>query len=388
MAQLVFKTSAVVQPTARSVRLRRRSVRPKPVNQAGLSPRTKRGRIAAARASVMPCECLESFAEKTRVLRVRGLVLRALHSISPRPCSPEVDDLTRAVSAFLLLVLAWLSPALAITGARGASAGAAPTSPPPHFGHALVVVLENKDASAIVGAATAPHFNNLARRYALLTNYNAVAHPSLPNYLALVSGTTGGLRSDCLDCTLAEPTIAQTLDAAGKPWKAYVEGVRRNGFGDIDRPAVKARIPFLFSPYVVSRPSDMKRMVPLHELAQDLRRGRLPAFSLLVPNLCHDMHDCSIQTGDRWLGSFAGRVLPALRPRDVVFVVFDEGDMDDLRGGGGQVAALVLGPVVRRGSAVGAELDHYSLLRTIEHGLGLPLLGRSALARPIVGIWR
>jgi len=278
--------------------------------------------------------------------------------------------------------------AFAIAGARGASVRAAPASPPPHFGHALVVVLENKDASAIVRDATAPHFNTLARRYALLANYNAVSHPSLPNYLALVSGTTGGLRSDCLDCTLAEPTIAQTLDADGKAWKAYVEGVRRNGFADIDRRTVKARIPFLFSQYVLSRPSDMKRMVPLHELAKDLRRGRLPAFSLVVPSLCHDMHNCSIQTGDRWLGSFAGRVLPALGPRDVVFVVFDEGDRHDLRGGGGQVAALVLGPLVRRGSVLRAELDHYGLLRTIEHGLGLPLLGRSARARPIVGIWR
>jgi len=292
-----------------------------------------------------------------------------------------------SVSAFFLLPLAVLSMAFVVTGAR-AEPSVATTSSPPRFRHALVVVLENKDASAIAQYRTAPHFDALARRYARLANYYAVAHPSLPNYLALVSGTTGGLRRDCLDCTVATPTIAQTLDAAGKPWKAYVEGIRRNAFGDIDRRAVKARIPFLFSRYVLTRPVDMRRMVPLTRLTRDLRTGRLPAFSLVVPSLCHDMHNCPIRTGDRWLGSFAKRVLPALGPRDVVFVVFDEGDRLDVAGGGGRVAALVLGPLVRPGSVSNARLDHYGLLRTIEHGLGLTLLGRSAQAQSIVGIWR
>jgi hypothetical protein len=252
----------------------------------------------------------------------------------------------------------------------------------------MVVVLENKQASAIVGNPAARRFNGLAQRYARLTNYYAVAHPSLPNYLALVSGTTSGIRSDCLDCTVAAPTIAQTLDASGATWKAYVEGVRPNGFAAINSHAVKARIPFLYSPYVLRRPADMRRIVPMAQLASDLRSGRLPTFSLVVPSLCHDMHNCSISTGDRWLGSFAGRVLPALGPRDVVFVVFDESHGQDLRGGGGHVAALVLGPLVRRGSVSHAPIDHYGLLRTIEYGLRLPPLGHSASARPITGIWR
>ena len=163
----------------------------------------------------------------------------------------------------------------------------------------MVVVLENKPASAIVGSPAAPVFNRLARRYALLANYYAVAHPSLPNYLALISGTTGGLRRDCLDCSLTAPTIAQTLDAAGATWKTYVEGVSRAGFADIDSYAVEARIPFLYSRYVRRRSADMRRIVPLAELATDLGGDHLPRFSLVVPNLCHDMHDCSVQTSDR-----------------------------------------------------------------------------------------
>jgi phosphatidylinositol-3-phosphatase len=293
----------------------------------------------------------------------------------------------------LLAGAAALAAGVSLAFATGvAGAGREPTvsraTAPPRFAHVMVVVLENKQASAIVRNPAAPVFNGLARRYALLANYDAVAHPSLPNYLALISGTTGGLRSDCLDCYLAAPTIAQTLDTTGATWKTYVEGVRRNRFGDVDLRAVKARIPFLYSRYVLKRRADMKRIVPLAKLAPDLRSGRLPTFSLVVPNLCHDMHNCSIRTGDRWLGSFAGLVLPALGPRDVVFVVFDESHKQDVRGGGGRVAALVLGPLVRHGSVSHAPLDHYSLLRTIEAGLGLPRLGQSAQARPIAGVWR
>ena len=128
--------------------------------------------------------------------------------------------------------------------------------------------------------------------------------------------------------------------------------------------------------------------MPLAELALDLERDHLPRFSLVVPNLCHDMHDCSVRTSDRWLGSLVDSVLPELGPRGVVFVVFDESHKHDLRGGGGHVAALVLGPLVRRAGVSRQRIDHYGLLRTIEDGLGLPPLGHSAAARPIAGIWR
>jgi hypothetical protein len=99
------------------------------------------------------------------------------------------------------------------------------------------------------------------------------------------------------------------------------------------------------------------------------------------------MHDCGVATGDTWLGSF---VRPLLRgsvlKNSVIFVVFDEGTTDV--GGGGRVAALALGPLVRRQSQSTIATNHYGLLRTIEAGLGLPLLGQSGGARPIVGIWR
>jgi acid phosphatase len=99
------------------------------------------------------------------------------------------------------------------------------------------------------------------------------------------------------------------------------------------------------------------------------------------------MHDCPVSIGDRWLRE---NIVPLLRrPQladSVVFVVFDEGSTDT--GGGGRVAALALGPLVRPGAHFLRPTGHYGLLRTIEDAWGLPRLGKSAQAKPITGIWR
>src|SRR5439155_8445215 len=85
----------------------------------------------------------------------------------------------------------------------------------PAFRHALVVVFENKERDEIVGERAAPTFAALAQRYATLPAYEAVAHPSLPNYLALVSGSTHGIHSDCTSCLVDAPSLADTLERAG-----------------------------------------------------------------------------------------------------------------------------------------------------------------------------
>jgi phosphatidylinositol-3-phosphatase len=124
--------------------------------------------------------------------------------------------------------------------------------------------------------------------------------------------------------------------------------------------------------------------VPLSQLGPDVRAGALPSFSLLVPDLCHSMHDCSVSVGDAWLRSQIGKFVKL--PNTVVFVLFDEGTTT-IRGGG-HTAALALGKAVRSGSRFTAVTSHYGILRTIEQAWGLPLLGRSARVPPITGIWR
>jgi phosphatidylinositol-3-phosphatase len=252
----------------------------------------------------------------------------------------------------------------------------------PAFDHVVVVVLENKARSQVLGNPHAPAFNAFARQGAVLRAYRGVTHPSLPNYLALVSGSTHGISSDCTSCTVAGRSLADTLEARKLTWKAYAEGLPRPGWtGPSHGRYAKKHVPFLYFRRVVDLPARLKRVVPLTQLARDRGAGRLPNFALVVPDLCHDMHDCSVATGDAWLKRF----LPPLQklPGTAVFVVFDESYAADPG-----VPALALGPLVRARSYFTSATNHYGLLRTIEEGLGLPLLGRSARATPVTGIWR
>lgn len=260
----------------------------------------------------------------------------------------------------------------------------------PRLGKVVVIVFENRDSDEVVGNRAAPFFDELAQRYAELTDYDAIDHPSLPNYLALISGSTHGIESDCAGCLLYAPNLVDELEAAGKSWKAYFEGLPRPGFtGKWGRRYSKAVNPFVHFRDIVSNPSRLARIVPLTAFRDDLAEGNLPDFSFVAPNLCHDMHSCSVRTGDEWLRDFLPPLMGSPQfERGTVFVVFDEGQRDDIAGGGGRVPALVLGPTVRSGSDSSKPVNHYSLLRTIEDAWNLPPLGESAEAQPITGIWR
>ena len=287
----------------------------------------------------------------------------------------------------LAATLAVVLPASVVASKTGAAFGAG-QAVVPKVDKVVLVVFENKEFPQVVGTGAAPTFDAFAKRYALLTDYRGVAHPSLPNYLALVSGSTQGVTSDCTTCVVAARNLADTLERAGRTWKTYAEGLPAPGFtGPSAGRYAKKHDPLLYFEDVVGRPDRLRRIVPLTAFRRDLEAHALPDFSLVVPDLCHDMHDCPVSTGDAWLGAFLG---PLLRSGElghgVVYVVFDEGTGD--AGGGGRVPALVVGPLVRPGARARGPLDHYSLLRTIEDAWRLPRLARSAAARPITGIWR
>jgi phosphatidylinositol-3-phosphatase len=276
--------------------------------------------------------------------------------------------------------------ALAYGGATQ-SASQTETRTVPRFRHVILIVFENHEVGDVLGNSDAPTFNRLASRYATIPQYTAVGHPSLPNYLALVSGSTQGIHNDCTDCIIDGRSLADTLAASRKTWKTYAEGLPQTGFtGASSGRYVKKHNPFVYFRRNLTT-ARLQRVVPLSRFLPDARGRRLPAFSLILPDLCHDMHDCDVSTGDSWLGAFVRPLLHGTTLRNsVVFVTFDEGTTDI--GGGGRVPALVLGPLVRPHAQSAAPTNHYGLLRTVEAGLRLSLLGRSAGVRPIVGIWR
>jgi acid phosphatase len=274
---------------------------------------------------------------------------------------------------------------LALLAALAAVAGAQARRPVPAFRHIVVIVFENKEYASVIGNTDAPTFNWLARRYATLTRYYGVAHPSLPNYLALVSGSTQGVTSDCTTCDVSAPNLADTLAQAGKTWKLYAEDLPSPGFtGAGSRGYAKKHDPFVYFRSVLNDSTRLQLVVPLTQLVADERARAVPDFAFVVPNLCHSMHDCSVRTGDTWLRM---NLPPLLKlPRTVVFVVFDEGSSD--AHGGGHIPALALGTAVRSHARFTGVTSHYGLLRTIEDAWGLPRLGQSARARPITGVWR
>ena len=257
---------------------------------------------------------------------------------------------------------------LAVTLALTHRSTAAPIAPVPRLGHVVVIVFENHERSDILGSGAAPTFDGLASTYAQATAYDAVAHPSLPNYLALVSGSTHGVTDDCTDCPQSGPTIGSQLSAKHRAWAAYVEGYPdSSGFA-------KKHVPFLYFP------GGAAHVVPL----QRFNARKLPAYSLVVPDLCHDMHDCSIATGDSWLRSFISPLLTV--KSTAIFIVFDEGATAG--GGGGNVAMIVAGTAVRRHAVFTGATSHYGLLHTVEASLGLSPLGLARSTPPLTGIWR
>jgi hypothetical protein len=165
---------------------------------------------------------------------------------------------------------------------------AAPSAPPvspssqatkgavPHFTHVVVVVFENRSSEAVLGYRGAPTFNRLAARFALLRNYRAVAHPSLPNYLALVSGSTHGIHNDCVSCLVGGASLADTIRQAGLTWRAYVEGYKGPGTRPAHPAPFFARIPFLRFDGVTDSTRQQQDIQPISSFVKALRAGRLP----------------------------------------------------------------------------------------------------------------
>jgi hypothetical protein len=235
----------------------------------------------------------------------------------------------------------------------------------------VLLVLENKERGQVLGSADAPYLTALARRYASATRSFAITHPSLPNYLALVSGSTHGITSDCTDCRVGGATLGTQLDAAGLDWKAYEEGLPHPCFtGASAGRYARKHDPFAYFGPPARR--DCHHRVSFAALDADLAAGRLPPFSLVVPDLCHDMHDCSVATGDRFLKALVPELLRALGPRGYLVLTFDEGTT------GQPIATIVAGPGARRGARQTARVDHYGVLATIEDTFGLPRLGAAA----------
>ena len=253
------------------------------------------------------------------------------------------------------------------------------TTPAAHAGrakHPLVIIfMENHERSAIVGSNSAPYMSALLAQGKDFTHYYGVTHPSLPNYLALANGSTDGKNgTDSISAgeLTQSPTVWSQLSAAGVSWRVYEESMPSTCYGGTSSGDYELKhnpaTPFA---EIYNNASLCKHVKP-YSTGVPLAR-----VTFIAPNMCNDMHDCSIATGDAWLkANVPGMLAAGAR----VVVTFDEGSTST--NGGGNVYTVV----VRNGmkpSVRDATFNHYSLLAAIEKKFGLSMLGAAASARPL-----
>ena len=292
--------------------------------------------------------------------------------------------------------------AVAAVGVAAPSATAGPLATactgraghPATYRHVLVILMENHSAGQIIASPKTPYITRVARACGWASRFHSITHPSLPNYLALASGSTAGITTDCTACRSTGPSIFEQLETGGRSWRAYQESMPSPCLrADHGRYVMRHNPPVYFTRLRATCPaSDVPMGTPASgALRHALRQNILPAFSFLTPDACHDMHDCPKSAGDAWLKSWLPLVLANTAYQNgevVVFLTFDEG-----RGGfvgeschlhptdpSCHVATIVISPYVTPGTVSRTEFTHYSLLRTTENLLGLPLLGHAQQA--------
>ncbi|MDE3030797.1 MAG: acid phosphatase [Acidobacteriota bacterium] len=285
-------------------------------------------------------------------------------------------DRVSLVAAFAAL-LALLSP-LASSGATGATL---PTTVRPcatttsaHYTHVVWILLEN-EGYGVIGSSSAPYLNSLSDHCGLATNDFATNHPSLPNYIALTSGSAQGIVDDNEPSShpLRVPSIFSQLKAN---WRTYAESmptacdrVTSGTYAARHNPAV----------YYTNLANCAGRDVALRS-PLDLSA----AFTMIVPNVCNDMHSCPVATGDAWLKKYVTQILssPQYHSRSLaLFITFDESTQSSSN----QIPTVVVAPSVPAGIRVATHFTHYSLLRTTETLLHLPLLGAARTATSMLG---
>ncbi|RAN69509.1 hypothetical protein B5P43_35975 [Bacillus sp. SRB_336] len=309
-----------------------------------------------------------------------GLVMAGCASPDPVATHPPAASASAPPAAS-----ASAPPSSYSSGPAGSPAATGGT--PPGIDHVVIIVEENKPASTILGNASAPYINKLATENALATNYQAISHPSLPNHLALTGGTTAGITDDCSPggpCTARVPSISDEIAKSGRTWKMYAESMpapcTAENSGDY---AVKHN-PFMYYPSVTdNHASCAAHDVPLTQLAGDLKDARkLPNYVFISPNLCNDMHNCPVATGDAWLSHVVPGILasPAFTTQNSLLVVtWDEGEGDN-----NTVSTIFAGPAARRGHKSSLAYTHYSLLHTIESVWGLAPLTDNDRNAPVM----
>lgn len=253
----------------------------------------------------------------------------------------------------------------------GVSSGSALPSP----AHVVIVMEENRSYSEIIGSSNAPYINSLAAQSASFTQSFAITHPSLPNYLALFSGSTQGVTSDDCPLTFSATSLESELAAADKSFTGYSEGLPTAGSmvcsaGEYDRNHV---------PWTDFSEDSSNNNQPFSSFPAN--SAYLPTVAFVVPDLLDDMHDGSIAQGDAWLQTnLSSYVNWAMNNNSVLIVTWDEDDGTE----NNQIPTIFVGQPVKAGQ-YSEKINHYNVLSTIESLYGLQNLSNTSA---ITDVWK
>jgi acid phosphatase len=266
---------------------------------------------------------------------------------------------------------------LALAGCGGG--GSTPRSSPaaaPVVRKVLVVIMENHSLSQMREGM--PYTFSLAKRFGYAENYYAITHPSLPNYLAIAGGQTYGVDDDDPQSAhpLHGPSVFSQAIARHHTAALFAEDMPRpcalEPAGDY---AVKHN-PWAY--FVEDRAACRTFDRPSAAFAPAVEAGRLPEVGMLIPNMCHNAHDCDLSVADDWFRRVMQTVFAGPDWQSGHLAVVLTADEDDHN-----EDHLVLTVVVHPSQdhhVVSRRLDHYSLTRLYDNLIGAPYLGNAARA--------
>ncbi|HEV2885950.1 MAG TPA: DNRLRE domain-containing protein [Jatrophihabitans sp.] len=249
----------------------------------------------------------------------------------------------------------------------------------------LTVVVENHSLGQVQSGM--PYVDGLAKRFAYATNYTAIRHPSLPNYLAMAGGDTFGVTDDAAPSShpLAGDSVFDQAIANGKTAATYAESMTSNcQLSSSGRYAVKHN-PWAYFNGTTQRancklfnlPSGTPSSGAMHNA---VLAGTLPNAGYWIPDLCDDAHDCSLTTADNYLKSWLPQIMAGPDYTSGRLAIVITADEDDSHSGNVVLTAVIHRSLDGSHKVVTTALNHYSLLRLYDQALGAPLLRRASTA--------
>jgi len=248
----------------------------------------------------------------------------------------------------------------------------------------LVFIEENHSLSQM--KADMPYAFGLAQRFGYAAQYSAITHPSLPNYIAITGGKTYGITND--DPPSANPVSGSSVFgqavAAGRTAAVYADGMPGTCATSNDGDYAVKHNPWAY--FADERSACQRYDVPVDRLGGAIAGGTLPNVGMVIPNLCHDAHDCSLGTADTWFKGWMTKIFEGPDWRSGHLAVVLTADEDD-NSGANTVLTVVIHPS-QRANVVTTALTHYSLTRLLEESAGVPYLFGAASAPSMTSAFR